>query len=550
MNTISNEDKQKIIEYIKNSKDNFVYGCFRNSDELFRIEDNILYIHMDLFDLKLLNQLIEEYIPDTITSMNISSGIINENPLFLKKMANLTNININSGKLEFDKIEYVANNTNVKKMNLNSLMYTDLKLIPKEMVYINAGSLSYLSYNNLEVTERPYPLKKANVEIYSDINNTEKLLNGLNYIKQNAETFGFIKFKNMIETNDGRLEINNNDDINSNICRFEKDFYSKKETRKFYLNCKDSISDVKKYVNIIDQYVPDVDEIQLIVENKDYDDIYLLSEIERKHKLSIKYTNSDICSLKDFIAMRETINYYKELILSSELSEIEQITFAYDIVKSFGYKESTSNKMESRGLAGVIQTGNIVCVGYATLFCQILKELGYNSFSIYTTCINDDGKEEGHCRSIVSVDDNKYNIHGLYAFDPTYDHSQIRQYKKTVNGKDELATTSPLHSYSWFLVPPQNYLKNFRKGEKMPVLTNPIMTIPFLNNDNVDTTFDFSNEVPKNTIDDIIYNVRLAEGYSEEEAKYLVKEARFINDIVIDKIYEMSSEFLSSNKVK
>ena len=181
---LSNEDKQKIIEYIKNSKDNFACGCFRNRDELFIIEDNILYINIDLFDLNLLNQLIEEYIPNTITSMDIISSILNENPMFLKKLPNLTTINVHFGKIEINKIEYIANNTNVRKINSYALNYTDteLKSIPQEMIYIDASSLSYLNYKNLEVTCEPYPLNKSYISKLVDAYSISKILSISSFI--------------------------------------------------------------------------------------------------------------------------------------------------------------------------------------------------------------------------------------------------------------------------------------------------------------------------------------------------------------------------------
>ena len=46
---------------------------------------------------------------------------------------------------------------------------------------------------------------------------------------------------------------------------------------------------------------------------------------------------------------------------------------AYDIVKSFPYKERKDNLRIPREVATIIKDGNIVCVGYSQLLSQILK---------------------------------------------------------------------------------------------------------------------------------------------------------------------------------
>ena len=96
---------------------------------------------------------------------------------------------------------------------------------------------------------------------------------------------------------------------------------------------------------------------------------------------------------------------------------------AYDIVKSFPYKERKDNLRIPREVATIIKDGNIVCVGYSQLLSQILKETGVDSYTISTSVpVGDD--VIGHERNVIVVDDDKYDIHGNYAFDVTWDSAK------------------------------------------------------------------------------------------------------------------------------
>ena len=68
--------------------------------------------------------------------------------------------------------------------------------------------------------------------------------------------------------------------------------------------------------------------------------------------------------------MRDSIDYYKDVINNSNSSNLEKIMLAYDIVKSFPYKERKDNLRIPREVATIIKDGNIVCVGYSQLYLK------------------------------------------------------------------------------------------------------------------------------------------------------------------------------------
>ena len=62
-----------------------------------------------------------------------------------------------------------------------------------------------------------------------------------------------------------------------------------------------------------------------------------------------------------------------------------------------------------------------LCVGYAEFAKQLLNEVGVKCISDSVTCIGENSEVEHHQRNFVRIDDDKYNIYGLYAMDITWD---------------------------------------------------------------------------------------------------------------------------------
>ena len=131
-------------------------------------------------------------------------------------------------------------------------------------------------------------------------------------------------------------------------------------------------------------------------------------------------------------------NFVSE-IKNSSLSPFEKFIAVYNIVKNIKpYKENQENKDYSRYLRYIINNEYIVCVGYAKLLVELLDKVGINAneYSVGVDISYDDGftLEEklteygGHARVIVSMDDDKYDIHGLFISDPTWDNNLDKNY--------------------------------------------------------------------------------------------------------------------------
>lgn len=128
------------------------------------------------------------------------------------------------------------------------------------------------------------------------------------------------------------------------------------------------------------------------------------------------------------------INAVVEEINSYDLSPLEKIMFVYDQVKYRLYEDDLDDINSSRDLDKVLNGDKIVCAGYSNLFTAVLTSLGINSIPVIDLNIK-------HQRSLAYIKDAKYNIDGVYAFDPTWDK---RKSKDDINYIDR---------YDYFLMP-------------------------------------------------------------------------------------------------
>lgn len=136
----------------------------------------------------------------------------------------------------------------------------------------------------------------------------------------------------------------------------------------------------------------------------------------------ISYQNKDgsymITTLPNYRIMEE----YIDIVLScvkSDMSLIEKIKEVYDFVKLLELDEEGSTR-----LPDIIISRKTNNLGFSLLFCEILKRLGINGF-IGEVC-RDDKREY---ITLIDVEDKKYDILGIYCFDPASDSIPKEMYK-------------------------------------------------------------------------------------------------------------------------
>lgn len=201
----------------------------------------------------------------------------------------------------------------------------------------------------------------------------------------------------------------------------------------------------------------------------EYENVYLLFD-GNKTERHIREYKSTIDAIDDIV---KTINKYN-------LSPLEKIMYAYDLVRDRVYTKESENESNivSRDLSSVLFGNKIVCAGYVAIFNSVLKNLGINVMD-YIIARKDNNKK-GHVRSLVYVNDKKYNVNGIFLFDPTWDSkkyegdkSYLTSYRFFCKSKDEFRYFD--QEYNNVTLP--NYSKNFTPRVKKIIETDGLLNI-------------------------------------------------------------------------
>lgn len=124
--------------------------------------------------------------------------------------------------------------------------------------------------------------------------------------------------------------------------------------------------------------------------------------------------------------MEKQLNDFITYIKSQNLSPIEQVMVVYDRAKMI---ESAGNdtSLEVRQLPDVMANNRAVCAGYTNFFNECMTRLGYKNCAIESYIGN-----VSHMHSLVEINDDKYDVHGIYNFDPTFDSLDINSEDRTM----------------------------------------------------------------------------------------------------------------------
>ncbi|MBQ2873500.1 MAG: hypothetical protein IJE89_05835 [Bacilli bacterium] len=117
-------------------------------------------------------------------------------------------------------------------------------------------------------------------------------------------------------------------------------------------------------------------------------------------------------------------------IRNSSLSPYEKYLAVYNIVKQYNvYNEDPINSSESRYLRYILKGDYIVCVGFSHLLETLLDKVSIPCMTLSAVVKEYYDTEDGvfyicggHQRNVVKIDDDKYNIHGIYVVDSTWDN--------------------------------------------------------------------------------------------------------------------------------
>lgn len=189
-----------------------------------------------------------------------------------------------------------------------------------------------------------------------------------------------------------------------------------------YVKLEFDVEDIVQYLRAN----PELDDKKIIIPWSVEDGIEALDHIEKLFQEDIARVyfqlegNNRLVTIDDCKKTVLKIDEMANRIKSLGLSPVEMALFAYDIVRDREYVEENEGEDPtlSRDLTSVLFGDKIVCVGYANILRHIFVKLGIKSKPYHLETV--DGSS-GHERLVAYIDDDKYDIHGVYYFDPTKD---------------------------------------------------------------------------------------------------------------------------------
>ncbi|MBR3161627.1 MAG: hypothetical protein IKF19_02730 [Bacilli bacterium] len=408
------------------------------------------YKHIDLKRIEeLINEDINEFAIDEshIFSQDdkkvVCSATDQDNPIILNKdiFEGKYNLLINPKWYieNYDLVEKIINmiikNTKNKKIIINSqALITDNtidEIIKNENIEIL--SLCEFEHNN------PYILDKKTYEKLKQSKLKKVKTSGVsNELKENYDDLigynsdrvliGLYKYKDLISSESFYF--------NNNIPKEELLFLK-------YINNNGKIEmDTNlNYQNVIDtlKAYGKTNTVKLRITDKNKFNDYVFNN-------DLKYENITVYTDYMELPLEEYKKNEKRLLEmikpAKNLSPFEKYIFVYNIVKQFKpYKEVEEgmDKTDSRNIYKILYNDYIVCVGYASLFGDLLKknnientyfhlsvDKSYNNIKDHSIEIEPEQKIVdliGHARRYVHIVDEKYDIDGFYIADPTWDNN-------------------------------------------------------------------------------------------------------------------------------
>lgn len=460
---------------------------------------------------------------------------------FLLRFNNLEKITL-YGKHELtpEEIEYIYKHTNFKRI------ITDAPMVDYLEDYSKIDDEDIYAYKDIVVTGMDYEHeRKRKISITTNKLNIDEVI----------KLIGFIGLKGIEEI-----------EIKSSIGRYVFRIDGKNISLDMQDNNLDLLKEIYSKITKLGYQFSDISfhiENSMIIENNKsihYTDIKsdTLDFLARKCNLNIMYGGQFKYNApyKEFCDLKETIKKYRSMIRKCT-SPLEKLMCAYDIIKAFRYEEA-EDKSNSRTPHKIISSGKIVCIGYTAILEEMLNGIDENiTASLFgMACYEKDNKtlRGYHSRMLVRVDDDKYNVHGVYVLDPTRD-----SYHESYNNKYKEYHIE--NSYMSFLIPLKEYERIFPHdsficgiNDDFDRINNKFTNLyqfNIFNHDAASKVFNrgkkdrtlnqegaYSDRIDFNKLLELIRNVRRYEGYSEESI-----------DAEISSIIDMNKENYSYEEI-
>lgn len=181
------------------------------------------------------------------------------------------------------------------------------------------------------------------------------------------------------------------------------------------------------------------------------------------HRFYDKYNTLHASTKEELLRAYGKIEAIAQRIKKENLSPLETLMFVFDYTRQRIYTLSQDKDVsKSRDLAHILEEKEIVCKGYANIFCSLCEFLDIKADVVLWKPTN---FGNGHASVIAFVNDPKYDVHVVYAFDPTW------------GAKKSDDDTNYLYSYKQALIPIE---KEIRYKEDKNLESNDFKTLGLL----------------------------------------------------------------------
>ena len=151
---------------------------------------------------------------------------------------------------------------------------------------------------------------------------------------------------------------------------------------------------------------------------------YIKRRYNREYELSLS-GDGKLFNKGQVINANSKINDVVEYLKNSSLSPYEKVLYVHTLLKEFDYVYNKENSDLGRNVYSVLNTRNMICVGYAALFNAVFSELKDENIKCKMETITTEDLSsniEWHALNCVYLKDEKYNVEGYYNIDACMNH--------------------------------------------------------------------------------------------------------------------------------
>ena len=301
------------------------------------------------------------------------------------------------------------------------------------------------------------------------------------------------------------------------------------------------------------QNATDEDHIQMNFKDESIEKLIQLDELLKKHKQEeLKFiedlTDSDmVWPLEDVICSHDYIKSLINRIKPKDFSPLETMLYIHIFTtQNFKYKE-IKETLIPRSIVGIVNYDAIVCVGYSRFVKAVISKLNIKGLKCdnFTTVLKESDKDKnellseylsintGHMQNLIFIDDEKYNVHGRYIEDTTWDSLNDRYPKGKGFANFMLPVCDIEHIEGVKFEQYSNSIDEMLAMINLEVYTPQRLRVVEDNNE-------FSKPIPYNTIYECLKNVygKILKLDGEEQLENMVNKALNISKQVSSLIFK------------